>query len=218
MKTAYRRPVRTVPPGAAVDAADMQPVTAIRPKSVISYPREGQKVARGSPVTIRGAAWAGESPVTRVDVSTDNGRTSRQARLGADQAKYAWRLWEFTWTPPADGAYVLMAQATDAAGERQPFAEEWNPSGYLYNVVHQVRVDVAASAAPPPEPAAVASPPFPQKAKAMCVNCHGEEMITGQKLTRVQWEREIDKMVRWGAQVKPEDRNELIDFLASHFK
>ena len=33
MKTAYRRPKRTVMPGAAVDPADMQPVTAIRPKS-----------------------------------------------------------------------------------------------------------------------------------------------------------------------------------------
>ena len=43
-------------------------------------------------------------------------------------------------------------------------------------------------------------------------------MITGQKLTRVQWEREVDKMIRWGAQVKDSDRSALVDFLASHFK
>jgi DMSO/TMAO reductase YedYZ molybdopterin-dependent catalytic subunit len=217
MKTAYRRPVRTVMPGAAVDPADMTPVTGIRPKSVIATPREGQKFGPG-PVTIRGAAWAGESPVASVNVSTDNGRTWRAARLGADQAKYAWRLWDYTWTPPRPGSYVLMAQVADAAGEKQPLAEDWNPSGYLYNVVHQVRVDVGASAAPAPEPPAREIPPFPPKVKAACLPCHAEEMVAGQKLTKGQWEREVDKMVRWGAQVKPEDREALIDFLASHFK
>jgi hypothetical protein len=61
------------------------------------------------PITVRGAAWAGEAPVTKVDVSTDNGRTWHTAKLGADQAKYAWRLWEFMWHPPGAGSYVLMA-------------------------------------------------------------------------------------------------------------
>jgi DMSO/TMAO reductase YedYZ molybdopterin-dependent catalytic subunit len=217
MKTAYRRPVRTVMPGAAVDPADMQPVTGIRPKSVVSSPREGEKLGPGA-VTVRGAAWAGESPVARIDVSTDNGRTWRPARLGSDQSKYAWRLWEFTWTPPAAGTYVLMAQASDAAGEKQPLASEWNPSGYLYNVVHQVRVEVGPSAAPPPAQPATAVPPFPPKIKAACLGCHGEDMVVGQKLTRAQWEREVDKMVRWGAQVNPADRDALIEFLSTHFK
>jgi sulfite oxidase len=217
MKTAYRRPVRTIMPGSAVDAADMQPVTSIRPKSVIASPREGEKLGRGA-VTVRGAAWAGESPVARVDVSTDSGRTWRAAKLGSEQAKYGWRLWEFAWTPPAAGSYVLMAQASDAAGEKQPLAADWNPSGYLYNVVHQVRVEAGSSAAPAPAPPATAIPQFPPKVKAACVGCHAEEMVAGQKLTRGQWEREVDKMVRWGAQVKPEDRDSLIEFLSAHFK
>jgi hypothetical protein len=42
-------------------------------------------------------------------------------------------------------------------------------------------------------------------------------MISGQKLTHAQWERELDKMVRWGATVKPADRSAIIDFLARHF-
>ena len=54
--------------------------------------------------------------------------------------------------------------------------------------------------------------------KASCVGCHGEDIIAGQRLTRAQWEREIDKMVRWGAAVKPEERPAMIDFLARHFK
>jgi len=42
-------------------------------------------------------------------------------------------------------------------------------------------------------------------------------MIAGQNLTRAQWERELDKMTRWGATVKPMDRQTIIDFLVSHF-
>jgi sulfite oxidase len=217
MKTAYRRPTRTVAPGAAVDPAEMTPVTAIRPKSVIAVPLLGETLGPGA-VRIRGAAWSGESPVARVDVSTDNGRAWRAARLGSDQAKYAWRLWELSWTPPRPGSYVLMAQAADTAGERQPLAQDWNPSGYLYNVVQQVRVEVAAAAAAAPAQAAAEIPSFPANVKAACIGCHGEDMIAGQKLTRAQWEREVDKMLRWGAQVKPQDRAALIDFLASQFK
>ncbi|HZT33944.1 MAG TPA: sulfite oxidase [Bryobacteraceae bacterium] len=214
MKTAYRRPPHPVEPGTAVDPAKMQPVTGIRPKSVIATPLDGQHVGPGA-VTLRGAAWAGEAPLARVDVSTDNGRTWRPARLGADRARYGWRLWEAEWNPPPAGSYVLMARATDTAGEIQPLAQDWNPSGYLWNVVQQVRVTVgqgAAVAAP-----AESLPTFPPEVKASCVGCHGEDMMAGQRLTRAQWERELDKMTRWGASVKPADRPAILDFLAGHF-
>ena len=42
-------------------------------------------------------------------------------------------------------------------------------------------------------------------------------MIRQQRLTRVQWGREIDKMMRWGAPVKPEDRDGFLDYLTSNF-
>jgi DMSO/TMAO reductase YedYZ molybdopterin-dependent catalytic subunit len=217
MKTAYRRPVRTVAPGTAVNPAAMVPVTAIKPKSVIASPVAGQRLAAG-PVTIRGAAWAGESPVARVDVSADNGRTWRPARLGADRARYAWRLWEAGWTPPEDGSYVLMSRATDEKGDTQPLIEEWNPSGYLWNVVPAVRVEVGGGAPGlPAQPAVAEIPPFPDKVTGSCIGCHGKDMIAGQHLTRAQWERELDKMTRWGAEVKPEDRPEVIDFLTHTF-
>lgn len=217
MRTAYRRPVNTIAPGAAVDPAATTPVTAIKPKSAISSPVAGQRLALG-PVTIRGAAWAGESPVARVDVSTDSGRTWRPVKLGADRARYAWCLWEATWTPPGAGSYVLMSKTTDEKGETQPFLEDWNPSGYLWNVVPAVRVEVGGGPAGlPPQPPPAEVPPFPDKVKQTCVGCHGQDMIAGQRLTRAQWEREVDKMARWGAQVKPEDRADLIDFLARTF-
>jgi sulfite oxidase len=217
MKTAYRRPVHTVAPGAAVDPSAMVPVTSIKPKSVIASPVAGQRLAIG-PVTIRGAAWAGESPVARVDVSTDNGRTWRPAKLGADRARYAWRLWEATWTPPGDGSYVLMSKTADEKGDTQPFVEDWNPSGYLWNVIPAVRVEVGGGPPSPPPPAPTAEiPPFPDQVKQTCVGCHGQDMIAGQHLTRAQWDREIDKMSRWGAAVTPENRSEIVDFLARAF-
>jgi sulfite oxidase len=215
MKTAYRYPVRPVTPGAAVDPADLKPIEAIRPKSIIAGPADGAGVGNG-PVRIHGTAWAGESPVARVDVSTDSGRTWRPATLGRDKARYAWRLWEINWTPPGPGSYVLMARATDAAGATQPLVEEWNPSGYLWNVVQQVRVSVG-SEAPSPQPQQSETPAFPANLKQACIGCHQADIIAGQHLTRAQWDREITKMTGWGATVKPADRSEMLDFLAAHF-
>jgi len=215
MKTAYRHPMRTVAPGATVDPIDMTPVTSLGPKSVIAAPAERHTVTPGA-VKVRGAAWSGESPVQRVEVSMDSGRTWQPARLGAERAKYGWRLWEADWNPTTRGSYVLIARATDQTGATQPLVEDWNPSGYLWNVVPQIRVEVGYSAAPPPgETASV--PAFPQEVKTSCVGCHGEDMIASQRLTRAQWEREVDKMTRWGAPVTPDGRAAIIEFLLSHF-
>ncbi|MGH9629511.1 MAG: hypothetical protein ACRD7E_14420, partial [Bryobacteraceae bacterium] len=49
--------------------------------------------------------------------------------------------------------------------------------------------------------------------KTACLSCHGEDIIRQQRLTRVQWEREVDKMVRWGAKVDPANKEPLIDYL-----
>jgi len=216
MKTGYRYPLRPVAPGAAVDpATEMKPLEGIRPKSAIAGPADGAGVGSG-PVRIHGAAWAGESPLAKVDVSTDSGRSWRPATLGRDKARYAWRLWELTWTPPGPGSYVLMARATDTAGATQPLAEDWNPSGYLYNVVQQVRVEAGVER-PAPRPAAAEIPAFPAKVKETCIGCHESDIIAGQRITRAQWDREINKMAGWGATVKPADRNEILDFLSQHF-
>jgi hypothetical protein len=42
-------------------------------------------------------------------------------------------------------------------------------------------------------------------------------LITQQRLTREGWGREVDKMVRWGARVPPEERGTLVEFLASRW-
>jgi hypothetical protein len=164
-------------------------------------------LAGSGPLTVRGAAWGGEHPIAKVDVSTDSGRTWKPARLTGDKTQYGWQA----------GSHVLMARATDTSGNTQPFLQDWNPSGYQWNVVHAVRVEAGAEKPGAPVEAKTAIPDFPAKAKAQCLGCHESDIVAGQRLTRPQWEREVDKMVRWGANVKPDDRTELLDFLVKHF-
>jgi hypothetical protein len=37
-----------------------------------------------------------------------------------------------------------MARATDSQGRTQPATAVWNPSGYLYNAIDQVKIHVQA--------------------------------------------------------------------------
>jgi DMSO/TMAO reductase YedYZ molybdopterin-dependent catalytic subunit len=221
MRTAYRIPKRPVKPGEAVDPVETVPVTELKVKSVIASPRDGAGLAVRRPCTISGAAWSGEALVTKVEVSADGGRSwfpaelSRASRPGQLPGRYGWRLWTAQWTPATPGPHLLMARATDASGAAQPLEIPWNPSGYLGNAVHRIRVEAgrpAAQARP-----ATPMPPFPFKVQAACLTCHGEDIVAGQRLTKAQWERELEKMVRWGAQVPPGDRAGIIEFLLRHF-
>ncbi len=53
--------------------------------------------------------------------------------------------------------------------------------------------------------------------RARCVSCHEADLIVQQRLSRAGWEREVDKMVRWGAVVEPSERTPLVEYLARHF-
>ena len=64
------------------------------------------------------------------------------ATLGADRAPYAWRRWMFPWSPDRPGSYLAMSRATDTRGRTQPIVAAWNPSGYLWNVIDKVRINV----------------------------------------------------------------------------
>ena len=200
MATAYRHPGKPVTPGEAVDPKLMQPVTDLRVKSVIASPVDGASIEPGA-VKISGAAWTGQGHVAEVRVSLDAGRTWNPARLGSDQSKYGWRLWEFVTPPLAAGYYSVMAQARDSNGNVQPFAQEWNPSGYLWNVAPRIGLTVG----------------MPAGFKTSCLSCHEMDVIRQQRLTKGQWEREVDKMMRWGAPVKPEDRSAIVEFLSGRY-
>lgn len=44
-----------------------------------------------------------------------------------------------------------------------------------------------------------------------CAACHGLKIVSTQRLSRTGWERELDKMVRWGAEIK--EREALMAYL-----
>ncbi len=142
MSPAYRWPNQPVKPGDAVRPEDTHPLTALSVKSVIAGPSDGTNVNSGK-VIVHGAAWAGEADVTKVEISTDNGATWSLAKLGHDQAHYAWRLWSYDWKATKGGDYTIQSRATDNRGRTQPSTPAWNPSGYLYNAVDQVKIHVA---------------------------------------------------------------------------
>ena len=53
--------------------------------------------------------------------------------------------------------------------------------------------------------------------KSRCMICHETDIITSQKLTLTGWTNSVNKMVRWGATVTPEEREVLQPYLAQHF-
>ena len=141
MKPGYRMPNQLIPPGGEVDPDETHPITSLGVKSVIAQPIDNSSIVSRQ-MTIRGAAWAGEADVTRVDISTDSGKTWHPARLSGEQSRYCWRLWEFAWHAPSAGEFTIMSRASDDQGRTQPQTAAWNPSGYLYNAIDQVKINV----------------------------------------------------------------------------
>ncbi|BDC50153.1 hypothetical protein F183_A24690 [Bryobacterales bacterium F-183] len=220
MKTAYRAPAGPVKPGTAVDPAAMQPVTKLKPKSVITFPEHNAQVKVGETLNLRGVVWSGDGhPVTMGKISLDGGATWEDVRPITYNGPYAWRTVGFTWQPPKEGYYRIMLRAGDHTGDSQPHVQAWNPSGYGWNVAHSIGIEVVKEvAAPAPAPAETAAAPAPPASlKTTCVTCHEDNVIKQQKLSRTQWDREIDKMVRWGAKVKPEDRATILDYLSKTY-
>ena len=138
---AYRYPNRRPVPGTTVDAKDMSPLGGMVVKSIITAPADGATHPRGV-VVIRGFAWAGEAQITRVEVSTDNGSTWTDARLGTDESRWAWRGFQHYWDARETGSFVIHARAHDNQGRVQPITAVWNPNGYLWNAVDRVRVNI----------------------------------------------------------------------------
>jgi DMSO/TMAO reductase YedYZ molybdopterin-dependent catalytic subunit len=100
-------------------------------------------VTQGSHV-LQGMAWSGHGPITRVEVSTDDRRTWRDATLEKPVGPYSWTPWKFTWDATSPGEHILAARATDAEKNVQPLEPYWNVQGMAQNAVERVAVTVLA--------------------------------------------------------------------------
>jgi hypothetical protein len=57
--------------------------------------------------------------------------------------------------------------------------------------------------------------PGSQAVEARCLSCHAVDLIRGQRLSRAGWEREVEKMIGWGAQLSATERRDIIDYLSA---
>jgi sulfite oxidase len=135
---------RLLPPDADPETAGPDAGVALGAVAVnadILEPDDGDVIAAG-PVRVAGYAFAGDDRrIVRVDVSTDGGRTWRQAALRDQPSPWTWRRWAARVDlPPGPGE--IVARAWDSAGATQPAdpAELWNPKGYANNAWARVRV------------------------------------------------------------------------------
>jgi DMSO/TMAO reductase YedYZ molybdopterin-dependent catalytic subunit len=135
------------------DRADGTPVRRavgeIKLKSEIVRPRVYETVAPNQEYTVAGAAWAGETEVTEIAVSTDGGKTWAEAQFLDPAQRYAWRRWKFDWlTPKKPGQYTLLARARDADGRVQPEGHDPDYGTYVINHPLPIEVFVVDSSGP----------------------------------------------------------------------
>jgi hypothetical protein len=122
-------------------AKDTVPINRFNVRSIVVRPEPDETLHHGMPNEIEGIAFDSGYGIRRVEVSTDGGSTWTDARLDPGIGKYSWRRWRASWTPANRGQYRLMARATNAMGETQS-KEQWNRSGFMWNVIQQVDVKV----------------------------------------------------------------------------
>jgi DMSO/TMAO reductase YedYZ molybdopterin-dependent catalytic subunit len=127
------------------DYVDGQPVRRalgeIKLKSEIVRPRVYETLAPGQVYSVFGAAWASETEVTEVAVSTDGGKTWALAEFLDPIQRYTWRRWKLDWlTPKEPGRYTLIARAKGADGSVQP--DKHDPNCGTYVIHHPLPIEV----------------------------------------------------------------------------
>ena len=140
----YRVPDYPIAPGDKPPVEDMRIATAWQVKSLITQPQSSLEFSTGTPIKVRGHAWAGENRIDKVLVSTDFGLQWQETRLIPPSNRYAWSHWETELALANKGYYEIWARAYDDTGAAQPFSQPWNPKGYLGNVIHRVPVSIVA--------------------------------------------------------------------------
>ena len=112
-------------------------------KSEIARPRVYETLPSNQVYRVSGAAWAGETEVAEIAVSTDGGQTWAEAEFLDRPKRYAWRRWKFDWhTPKEPGAHTLMARAKAANGNVQPDKHDPNYGTYVINYPLPIEVFV----------------------------------------------------------------------------
>lgn len=141
--TSYRVPTVPIVPGSSVDGKEsFKNLESMPVRSILTSPANGTKLAKGTrEVALRGAAWAGDFGVKRVDVSLDFGQSWKKMTLAPPRNRFDWTRWSGKLALPSDGYFEIWARATDERGLMQPHvAANWNPQGYGANPMHRIAI------------------------------------------------------------------------------
>jgi hypothetical protein len=218
----YRYPVRRVLPGAAVDAKDQAPLTGLAVKSLITRPLEGTVVPPG-PAAIAGFAWAGEAAHrARRDLDrrrrlVESRRSSRDRCTSTRGGGFEHQVTLREGCPHRPLACHRRARRhpTDGAGMESVRLSLERSRSHRRDRRHIRRGGEASPRAG--AGSAVSQQPGGRTFDTACRVCHDDDLSAQQRLTREGWGREVDKMIRWGARVPPEERGPLVEFLASRW-
>jgi DMSO/TMAO reductase YedYZ molybdopterin-dependent catalytic subunit len=141
MKTAYTipdTPHASIRPGQT--GVKLVPISRMVPRSFITNIKPGDTLRAGAETLARGIAFGGDAGVSRVEFSSDGGKSWQETQLGTDEGKYSFRQWQIRLSPTAPGEHVLMVRCTSSSGEVQPDTPNWNPAGFMRNVIEQTAV------------------------------------------------------------------------------
>lgn len=140
----YRVPTYPIEPGEKIQPDnEMKIIEAMPVKSLITFPKSGAVLQKNTNITIKGHAWAGDTEVKNVHISTDFGVTWLTCKLHEAKNKNAWQQWEIEINFQEKGYYELWAKATDKNGTQQPMVTPaWNPGGYLNNACHRIALKI----------------------------------------------------------------------------
>jgi DMSO/TMAO reductase YedYZ molybdopterin-dependent catalytic subunit len=107
---------------------------------VITRPANGFQTLAGQPVGVGGYAWSGRSGIAKVSVSLDGGASWREAVLGEQPGRFAWRRFDIEFAELAPGPVEIIVRAHDQDSEQplQSRSRAGNPIGYCNNVARRV--------------------------------------------------------------------------------
>ena len=145
MKSAYRLPTGVFPGARFIsqETPDTTPITEILVNSLILSPLAGARLTRGQHAELTGKAWDNGAGIAGVAVSVDGRQSWREATLGRDLGRFAWRDFRMPLDTTRGGPLEIAVRARSRNGAVQPDKLTFNPSGYHDNIVQSVRVEVA---------------------------------------------------------------------------
>jgi sulfite dehydrogenase len=145
MQKSYRVPKGLFPvdqPFTSQEAPETSAITEIVVNSLITNQADGAKLPIGGSI-IQGIAWDRGHGIKSAEVSFDGGTSWRNATLGSDLGRYAFRPFTLDTGKLPPGRLTILARATSNAGEAQAEKLKFNAAGYQNNVPMPVSVTVS---------------------------------------------------------------------------